>query len=85
MKLKIVEIPDFIENADNLYRTKHYIIKQVLTLDNESLEGTHIISADTFYKRTKKRDKQFDVLFSDTNHKNGKRLHCTMCSRKYVD
>ena len=52
MKLKIVEIPDFIENADNLYRTKHYIIKQVLTLDNESLEGTHIISADTFYKRT---------------------------------
>lgn len=83
--MKIIEIPDFVENADNLYRTKHYIVKQVLELDNEDLEGTQIISLDTFYKRTPLRDRQFDVIFLDAHHKNGKRLPCTMCSRKYVD
>lgn len=85
MKNKIFELPDFTINADNIYRTKHYIVKQFLTLDNESLEGSHIISADTFYKRTRKRDKQFDILFRDAHNKNGRRLPSTMYSRKYAD
>lgn len=83
--MEIIEIPDFVENADNLYRTRHYIVKQVLELDIDDLEETHIISVDTFYKRTPLRDMQFDVIFIDAHHKNGKRLPCTMCSRKYVD
>ena len=85
MKIKIIEKPDFVENADNLYRTKLFIVKQVLTIDIEKLERTHIISVDTFYKRTRKRDKQFDAIFAETRYKNGKRLPCTMSTRKYVD
>ena len=83
--MEIFELPDFLENADNVYRTKHYIVAQILTLDNENVDCTRIISDDIFYKRTKKRDKQFDILFDDTIHKNGKRLTSTLCSRKYVD
>ena len=85
MKMKIIAVPDFINNADNIYRTKHFIVKQHLILDNADLNGTNMISEDTFYKRTKVRDKQFDILFLNTTHKNGKRIPSTMCSRKYVD
>lgn len=67
--MEIFELPDFLENADNVYRTKYYIVAQILTLDNENIDCTRIISDDIFYKRTKKRDKQFDILFDDTIHK----------------
>lgn len=78
-------LPDFIIDADNVYRTKNYIIKQILVVDNKPVEENSIMSYDTFYKRNKKRDKQYEIVFSDKTHINGKRLPSTMCSRKYVD
>lgn len=77
-------IPDFIIDADNVYRTKHYIIKQILVLDNCSNTDNHIMSHDTFYTRTKKRDSQYEFIYDNKPNINGKRLPSTMCSRKYV-
>ena len=75
---------DFIENATNVYRTKHYIIKQVIILEPHSKLDNIIISQDTYYTRTKARDKQFDKLFIDKLNKNGKRLHSSSNTKKYV-
>lgn len=78
-------IPEFIIGADNVYRTKNYIVKQVLSLETPIVEDNGIMSYDTFYKRTVMRDKQYEVVFSDRKRINGKRLPSTMFSRKYID
>lgn len=71
---------ELLVNADNLYRTKNYIIKQELSIG--SFNGNNnIVSVDTFYKRTRKRDKEYSKFFDS----DGKRLHCSMTTRKYVD
>jgi hypothetical protein len=80
-----MKIPEFLIDADNVYRTKYFIIKQVLVLDRTCDEDNNITSYDTFYKRTKQRDKEYELVFADKNHIDGKRLPSTMCSRKYVD
>jgi hypothetical protein len=77
--------PDFIIEADNVYRTKHYIVKQVICLETPEDENNGIKSYDTFYKRNKIRDKQYEVVFYNRKHINGKRLPSTMFSRKYIN
>ena len=78
-------IPDFIIDADNVYRTRRYIIKQVLSLEKPIAEDNGIKSYDTFYKRTPTRDKQYEIIFGDRKRINGKRLPSTMYSRKYIN
>ena len=42
---------DFMEGALNVYRTKNYIVRQELSIEN--IEGkTVIFSRDTFFKKT---------------------------------
>ncbi len=78
------KIPEFMVNADNVYRTKHFIVKQVIVLDKYVDENNNIMSFDTFYLRTKHRDIQYEKCFANKNHINGKRLPSTMTSRKYI-
>lgn len=78
-------IPNFLIDADNVYRTKHFIVKQILILENSTNQDNSIMSYDTFYKRTKKRDKEFDMCFNCKSNQNGKRLPSTMFQRKYID
>lgn len=77
-------IPEFIVDADNVYRTKHYIVKQILNLETCNNENNQIISFDTFYLRTKLRDKQYELIYYSKQNLNGKRLPSTMSSRKYI-
>lgn len=77
-------VPEFVIGADNVYRTKNYIIKQVIFLDKSLSENNSITSFDTFYLRNRKRDCQYESVFADKSNINGKRLPSTMCSRKYV-
>ena len=47
-------IPDFILYADNVYRTKEFIVKQQLSIiRKDGYEVPVLLSTDTFYKRTK--------------------------------
>lgn len=81
----MLNMPDFIKDADNIYRTKHYIVKQFLVLDTDLELGSTIISEDTFYKRTKKRDKEYECIFAERKFIDGKRITATMSKRKYID
>ena len=79
------DIPAFIVNASNVYRTKDYIVKQVIEIQHDSAEAGNVFSYDTFYKRTPARDRQYDMIFPERRPRNGKRLPSTAYTRRYVD
>lgn len=78
-------IPAFVKDATNVYRTKEYIVKQVIDIQYDSQEAGNVFSHDTYYKRTPARDRQYEYLFSERRILNGKRLPSTAYSRRYVD
>lgn len=79
------KVKDFLYDANNVYRTKHYIVKQVIGVRTSDEENNIIMSFDTYYLRTKKRDKAYEQAFVHKKHIDGKRLPSTMFSRKYID
>ena len=58
----MIKIPDFIKDATNVYRTKGYIVKQVIGIQYDCKENNVVFSYDTFYKRTPKRDKEYEIF-----------------------
>ena len=78
-------LPSFLQNADNIYRTKYYIVKQMLGIQESDAENNQVISVDTYFRRTPRRDLAYDLLFQDKTNLNGKRLPSTMYTRTYID
>ena len=78
-------IPDFLQGADNVYRTKHFIVKQVIVIQENNEEDNLLISYDTYYRRTLKRDFAYNVVFQDKNNLDGKRLPSTIYTRTYIE
>ena len=78
-------LPDFVVDSTNVYRTKYFIIKQSIDIQYDNTENNSIVSHDTFYKRTKSRDRAFEYFFKDRKNINGKRLPSTMYTRMFVD
>ena len=37
-------LPSFLQNADNIYRTKYYIVKQMLGIQESDAENNQVIS-----------------------------------------
>ena len=77
--------PEFLADADNVYRTPKYIVKQVMELIENSVEDNWVISYDTYYRRTPKRDLAYMMAYSDKDKIDGKRMPSTMFTRTYVD
>lgn len=81
----MIEYLDFMENADNVYRTEFFIVKQTIHLSIDPTGDSAIVSKDVFYARTKLRDRQYEKIFSDRTYLDGKRMPSTIYTRKYVD
>ena len=64
--------PDFMVDAMNIYRTRDFIVKQVIGISYSDVENIAVISNDTFYRRTKKRDREYERIFWERKHINGK-------------
>ena len=79
----LCDIPEFCEDAVNVYRTKSYIVKQDISVEITDGGETIIFSNDVFYERTKTRDKQYEQLFTGRKNLNGKRLPSTSYTRRY--
>lgn len=77
--------PDFMVDAMNVYRTRDFIVKQVIGIKYSDVENIAVISNDTFYRRTKKRDREYERIFWERKQINGKRIPSTMYARTYVD
>ncbi len=80
-----MNIPEFAKGATNVYRTKHYIVKQAMCFRADMKLGESLLSMDTYYKRTPKRDEAYKIWFADRRRLNGKRLPASMYTREYVE
>ena len=79
-----MKIPEFMKDATNVYRTEKYIIRQVISLKCDLVEGANLCSYDTFFLRTAVRDAEYERIFQDRRRINGKRLATSLATRKYV-
>ena len=77
-------IPEFMRNANNVYRTKNFIVKQEVAVVCDSVGTNAILSRDTFYARTTVRDMEYEAYFSRRRYINGKRLPSTIYTRRYI-
>lgn len=78
-------IPEFLDGATNVYRTKEYIVKQIISIRYDAEENNAVISQDTYYRRTEKHDAEYEIAFCMHKHIDGKRLPTTMYARTYID
>ena len=76
-------IPDFVQDATNIYRTKRFIVKQRLTVARQGMESAKLVSMDTYYLRTSKRDALYDSIFGENRDLNGKRIPAMSYFRSY--
>lgn len=82
----MTKIPDFmVACPDNVYRTKDYIVAQDLQYKDHNVYDNVLLSHDTYYKRTKKRDAEYELMFEDKDHIDGRRIPSTSYTRKYID
>jgi len=72
---------DFLYSANNVYRTKNFIVKQVIGVRLSDELNNVVFSFDTYYRRTKKREK----AFAARKHIDGRRLPTTMYARTYIE
>lgn len=77
------ELPDFVQGATNVYRTKSYIVKQNVSLGHQGLESTTLISRDTYYVRTPKRDAMYESIFEGNKDLDGRRIPTMAYFRTY--
>ena len=76
---------DFLYDANNVYRTENYIVKQVIGVRLSDELNNVVFSFDTYYHRTKKRDKIYEKAFAARKNIDGKRLPTTMYARTYIE
>ena len=76
-------IPDFVQDATNIYRTKRFIVKQRLTVAHQGMESAKLVSMDTYYLRTSKRDALYESIFGENRDLNGKRIPAMSYFRSY--
>ena len=77
--------PEFLTGATNVYRTRDFIVKQVVGFKCDDAGNSAVISHDTFYRRTRQRDREYETAFCMRTYIDGKRFRSSMCERKYVD
>lgn len=78
-------LPEFLIDADNVYRTKYFIVKQKIGIQKDCEKNNVVFSHDTYYRRTLLRDLEYEIAFKYKKQMNGKRLPTTMYARVYVD
>ena len=78
-------IPDFLLEATNVYRTKNFIVRQIISIQHSVSNSSVLFSYDTFFKRTKTRDKQYNFIFKNRINLEGKRLTTTANTKNYID
>lgn len=76
---------EFLDGADNVYRTENFIVKQQISFLESDVGTSMVLSDDTYYLRTAQRDAEYEFAFQDKANINGKRLKSASYTRKYVD
>ena len=67
------EIAEFLRGASNVYRTRDYIVRQVIELHSDA-EGSYLVSRDTYFRCTPPLDTKYEVAFASRAYVNGRRI-----------
>lgn len=81
---EVIGESQFLDKADNVYRTDEFIVKQELSLMTDKQGLTYLVSNDTFYPRDWMNDAEYIRIFRGCKKINGKRIHADTYIRKYV-
>ena len=76
---------DFLQGADNVYRTPDFIVKQKISISVNHQGDAHSVSIDTYYARTEKRDADYEFAFQFRDKIDGKRIKSGTYLRQYVE
>ena len=79
-----MKIPEFLKDATNVYRTKRYIVRQIIVLKYDPSEGANFCSYDTLFLRTAKRDAEYELTFKERRTIDGRRLRTGLSTSEYV-
>ena len=74
---------EFLKGASNVYRTRHFIVRQRLGLLYNDEESNQLISRDTYYSRTTERDAEYEIRFKKRIKIDGKRIRTNVIVREY--
>ena len=74
---------EFLKGASNVYRTRHFIVRQRLGLLYNDEESNRLISRDTYYARTPERDAEYEIRFHKRIKIDGKRIPTNVTVREY--
>ena len=74
---------EFLKGASNVYRTRHFIVRQRLGLLYNDEESNQLISRDTYYSRTPERDAEYEIRFKKRIKIDGKRIRTNVIVREY--
>lgn len=78
-------VPEFLKNATNVYRTRDYIVRQRIVMRCDEEYGNYLYSHDSYYRRTPRRDKEYEKAFADRVNMDGRRICTRMYAREYID
>ena len=76
---------DLYAGITNAYRTRHYIVFQEIGLCDDEKEGTFLFSVDEYYRRTIKRDAEYERRYRKRDDVDGSRIPVGTYVREYVD
>ena len=77
------DIPEFARGATNVYRTKYYIVRQMLMINAHEIFGPHTVSRDIYYERTPERDAEYEKFFAGVPDIDGRRIPSMGYVRSY--
>ena len=83
-KKKITNM-EFLHYADNVYRTKEFIVRQRVTFCVDDEGNNLLLSEDTYFARTPERDADFEFAFKLRKRLDGKRIRSASYTRQYVN
>lgn len=75
---------EFLQNADNVYRTPEFIVKQRISISTNPKGDAFSVSEDTYYFRTFERDLDYEFAFQHRENIDGKRIKSGTYLRTYI-
>ena len=75
---------DVYAGLTNVYRTKNYIFRQEVGMCMDEEEGNFLFSIDTYFRRTRSRDAEYEKAYKKRNRIDGERIPIATYVREYV-
>ena len=77
---------DFLQCADNVYRTDEFIVRQQISVTTDEILIGMVLSRDTYFSRTEERDAIYNEFFKFRGKRiDGQRIKAKVSIRKYID